>query len=140
MDMEDYLVFSKKAVESLDAARFCFEQGFYNSCVNRAYYAMFQAAVAALFKRGVRPKSKKTGHDWVQSEFSRIFVRKSKQFPNLKGFLNRMQDWRDTADYSPEAISKKKAKRLLSRAAIFVGQVTEEIDNGSQQCSGETDR
>ncbi len=47
-----YPVFLKKSEESLNAAQSCFEQEYYNSCVNRAYYAMFQAAAAALFKSG----------------------------------------------------------------------------------------
>ncbi len=62
----DYHIFLKKAEESLNTANFCFEKQCYNSCVNRAYYAMFQVAAAVLFKAGIRPKSK-IGHDWVQA-------------------------------------------------------------------------
>jgi len=69
-----YHIFLKKSEKSLSAAQSCFEQEYYNSCINRAYYAMFQVAVAVLFKAGSGPKSEKIGHDWVQSEFSRIFV------------------------------------------------------------------
>jgi uncharacterized protein (UPF0332 family) len=49
-------IFLKKSEESLNTARLSFEKEYYNSCVNRSYYAMFQAAVAVLFKAGVRPK------------------------------------------------------------------------------------
>jgi len=72
----NYHVFLKKAEESLNTAKFCFEKQYYNSCVNRAYYAMFQAAAAALFKAGIRPKPK-IGHDWVQAEFSKAYIQRS---------------------------------------------------------------
>ncbi|HAO22740.1 MAG TPA: hypothetical protein DCQ37_21170 [Desulfobacteraceae bacterium] len=114
-----YHIFLKKAEESLNAAQSCFEQEYYNSCVNRAYYAMFQAAVAALFKAGFRPKSEKIGHDWVQAEFSRAFVSGSKRFPHLKGLLNLVQEVRDIADYSDEEISEKRAKRNLDKAVFL---------------------
>jgi uncharacterized protein (UPF0332 family) len=38
----------EKALESLRAAELCFQEKMYNSTANRAYYAMFQAAVFAL--------------------------------------------------------------------------------------------
>lgn len=45
--------FLKKALDNLSVARYCFEHGFYDAAVNRAYYAAFQAAVAALAYRGI---------------------------------------------------------------------------------------
>jgi len=125
--MVNFPVFLKKSEESLNAAIFCFEKGWYNSCVNRAYYAMFQVALAALLKAGVRPKSKKIGHDWVQASFASRFVLRSKRFPHLKNFLNWVQEWRNAADYSDEEISEKKAKRVLERASVFVEQVSQEV-------------
>lgn len=122
-----YPIFLKKSEESLNAASSCFEQGYYNSCVNRAYYAMFQAAVAVLFKAGFRPKSEKIGHDWVQAEFSKVFVLGSKHFPQLKGFLNLVQEVRDVADYSDEEIGEKRAKRNLDKAVMFVREISKEI-------------
>ncbi|MDM8548624.1 HEPN domain-containing protein [Desulfobacterales bacterium HSG2] len=129
--MMDCSIFSRKSKESLGAAVSCFENEYYNSCVNRAYYAMFQVALAALLKSGVKPKAKKIGHDWVQAEFSRLFILRSKQFPHLKGLLTWVQKWRNTADYSDEEIGKKKAKRVLERAEVFVKDVSRRIDNDS---------
>ena len=40
--------FLAKAKENLTAARLCFENGLYNACANRTYYAALQAAIAAL--------------------------------------------------------------------------------------------
>ncbi len=120
-------IFLKKSEESLNTARLSFEKEYYNSCVNRSYYAMFQAAVAVLFKAGIRPKSKKIGHDWVQAEFSRTFVRGNKKFSHLKGFLNMVREWRDAADYSDEEIGRKRAKRNLDKASVFVEEISKEM-------------
>lgn len=124
---DTYPVFLKKSEESLNAAKSCFEQEFYNSCVNRAYYAMFQAAAAVLFNRGFRPRSEKIGHDWVQAEFSRAFVSGTKRFSHLKGLLNLVQEIRDIADYSDEEINEKRAKRNLDKALMFVEEIAKEI-------------
>ncbi len=124
---ESASVFSEKSGESMSSARACFEMEYYNSCVNRAYYGMFQIAVAILFKSGYRPKSKKLGHDWVQAEFTRVFVRRKKRFPRLKNFLNEVQKLRDVADYSSEKISRKKAGRVLDKAKTFTEQISGEV-------------
>jgi uncharacterized protein (UPF0332 family) len=129
--MLNFSVFLKKSEESLNAAICCFEKGWYNSCVNRAYYAMFQVALSALLKSGISPKSKKIGHGWVQAEFVTFFILRNKKFPQLKNFLNWVQEWRNTADYSDEELSEKKAKRVLDRTAVFVEQVSREVKNGS---------
>ena len=39
---------------SLRAAELCLDQGLLDSAVNRAYFALFQAAVWALESRGIR--------------------------------------------------------------------------------------
>jgi len=38
-----------------------------------------------------------------------------------------VQEWRDAADYSDEEISRKRAKRNLDKAIVFVGEISEEI-------------
>ncbi|CAN2039494.1 hypothetical protein GMMP15_120008 [Candidatus Magnetomoraceae bacterium gMMP-15] len=92
---------------------------------------MFQVAVAALFRYGIKPKSKKIGHDWVQAEFSKMFIRQNKRFPRLKGLLNAVQESRDIADYSTQYLTKKKAKRVLEKAKAFVETIFKEINNES---------
>ena len=55
--MEEARTYLTKAVESLTSAEIDFAAARYNSCANRAYYACFQAAVAALLVAGIRPAS-----------------------------------------------------------------------------------
>lgn len=51
--MVETTTFFTKSGENLTAARLCFQNGLFNAGANRAYYAMFQAAVAILMKRGI---------------------------------------------------------------------------------------
>jgi len=45
--------FLTKALQNLKVAELCFENECYDACVNRAYYAAYQAAIAALAKIGI---------------------------------------------------------------------------------------
>lgn len=126
--MPDWIVFAKKAQESLRVANDCFAHACYNSCANRSYYAMFQIAAAALFKAGVTPSANKVTHEWVQGEFSRVFIWQNKRFPKLRGLLEDVQRVRNLADYSSEDISEKRAKRALEKAVSFVELVSKEVE------------
>jgi uncharacterized protein (UPF0332 family) len=55
--VEEARTYLIKAVESLTSAQIDYMAARYNSCANRAYYACFQAAVAALLAAGIRPAS-----------------------------------------------------------------------------------
>jgi len=122
-----FIVFAEKAEENMGAAANCFDNEYYNACVNRAYYGMFQIAVALLFKTGCKSKSNKIGHDWVQAEFTKLFINQRKRFPRLKGCLSYVQEARDYADYSEVRINRKKAKRILAKANKFFGELYREI-------------
>ena len=52
-DIEAFLV---KSAESLAGAESEYANGRFNNCANRAYYACFLAAVAALMREGISPK------------------------------------------------------------------------------------
>jgi HEPN domain len=55
--LEEARTYLTKAAESLTSAQIDFAAARYNSCANRAYYACFQGAVAALLAAGIRPSS-----------------------------------------------------------------------------------
>lgn len=58
-------LFLAKALESLTGAESKLANGRYNNSANRAYYACYQAAVAALCRAGVRPPG--GGDEWSHS-------------------------------------------------------------------------
>ena len=65
--------------ESLAAARLCYAQGFYNAAVNRAYYAMFQAAQVALETAGFLDP--KWSHAGLHATFANELTRRRKRLP-----------------------------------------------------------
>ncbi|QTA85284.1 HEPN domain-containing protein [Desulfonema magnum] len=119
--------FLDKAKENLKIAQASFELECYNACANRAYYAAFQAAIAALAHQGAQKG--KNDHAWVQSEFNRRVVRRQKIYPaKLKTWLLKMQQVRNTADYSDESVGKKAARQQLSRATEMVRIIEKELN------------
>ncbi len=98
--------FLNKAEENLKIAQMSFEHECYNACANRAYFASFQAAIAALISRGAGRG--KFDHKWVQAEFSEKLIKRKKIYPaRLKFWLMKMQLLRNKADYEHRHVSRK---------------------------------
>ncbi|MCP4345618.1 MAG: HEPN domain-containing protein [Desulfobacterales bacterium] len=118
--------FFSKAKENLKIAQMSFDNECYNACANRAYFAAFQAAVAALADKGIR--NEKNDHAWVQSEFNFRLIKRQKIYPaKLKSYLLDMQHVRNIADYSLKNISKKLAREQLSQAAKMIYAIEKEL-------------
>ncbi|MGE0085732.1 MAG: HEPN domain-containing protein [Desulfococcaceae bacterium] len=119
-------IFPDRAKENLKMAQPSFAHECYNACPNRACYAAFQAAVAALSDKGI--SKGKFEHKWVQAEFSEKLIRRQKVYPGrLKSHLMEMQFLRNTADYESEPVSRKDAPDQLRKAAELVGFIRKEM-------------
>ncbi len=119
--------FLTKAKENLTAARICFENGLYNACANRAYYAALHAAVAALAHRGIRRD--KINHGQVQADFSGELMKRRKVYPaKMKSYLPDMQIVRNKADYSGDNITRQRAGKWLARIKELVESIEKESD------------
>lgn len=112
--------FKEKSRQNLAVAEWCYENGHYDACCNRAYYAMYHAAIAALANEGITPSQKQIDHGWVQSRFVIHFCKRHKIFPKLKTYLQDAQRIRDTADYHAEPLNRKKARLQMNWAKEFV--------------------
>ena len=91
---------------------------------NRAYYAMFDAARAALIasKAPVPPEIAKT-HSGLITAFSLHLV-KPNLFPiELGRSLNKAEDLRLVADYKGDSISAEEAQWAVQQAQAFVDEV-----------------
>lgn len=82
-EAERYL---RKAQESLASAKADVRARRYNSAANRAYYACFQAAVAALIHADVRPAARAGrqpdwDHKFVSSQFAGKLIWRRKLYP-----------------------------------------------------------
>lgn len=114
----------EKAKESLQAAELCYSHKLYNSTANRAYYAMFQAAVVAMEVGGVKAVGARWSHKKVQSTFASELTRKRKIYPHsLARVLHDGLQLRNKADYEETDMSKRQANKMLRWARDFVKQV-----------------
>lgn len=119
----DYTEFTHKARQNLTVAQWCYQEGHYDACCNRAYYAMYHAAIAALAHEGVMPSHSHLDHGWVQSQFVTCFCNRRKIFPKLRNSLLDAQTRRNQADYRPEQLNQRKANQQLQWANEFVHTV-----------------
>lgn len=118
--------FFRKAKDNLNVAQLCFDNGYYDACANRAYYAALQAAVAALEDKGI--KKDRIEHGWVQAEFAGKLIRSRKIYPTkMKTYLLDMQVVRNDADYSDEGVSKKEANQQLRKSEEFLTLIEKEL-------------
>ena len=116
--------FLSKAREALAGARAELVNKRYNNAANRAYYACFHAAIAALLDAGVRPHEQSWSHSFVQAQFSGLLIHRRKLYSSeLGSVLSKNQDVRSDADYKALTVSKKESQRAVERARLFVAAV-----------------
>lgn len=101
--------FLGKATQNLAAAEADYSAGRYDACANRAYYACFQAAIAALLVEGIRPAGTagRWSHEFVQAQFSGILVGRRHRFPApLRTTLQENRIVRDRARLYPRSAAR----------------------------------
>lgn len=131
MKEEDIITLVKYRLEqaqtALDDAEFLLEgKRSTQSIVNRAYYAMFYAALALLQRIGKIP-SKHTG---VISLFDREFVLKGIFSKDLSKDFHKAFELRQVSDYKTyEPISWENAKELLDKSSNFVKSIKEYLED-----------
>ena len=122
-----------KANENLAAAQLCFDNGHFNACANRLYYAMFQAGIAAMVKHGLLKPDTGVAHDWLQSNFAGQLIRHRKVFPaKFRSYLYEAYRVRAEADYKLSSVSKKVAAGELKKAKEFINAITLEVSHATQ--------
>lgn len=115
-----------RAIESLKAAELCLNESLVNSAASRAYYAMFQAAQAALEAEGL-VRSEWT-HRGLHSSFNRDLIHQRKLYPRvLRDYLTSALAVRQAADYGETGVSAKIARRQVRRAVQFINAAEEVI-------------
>ncbi len=121
MNEHDLMV---KAQRALTSARTLLADGDNDGACNRAYYAMFDAARAALLasKAPVPPEVAKT-HSGLISAFSLHLVKPGKFPVELGKSFNKAEDLRLIADYKGDPLDAGDARWVVEQAAAFVGAV-----------------
>jgi uncharacterized protein (UPF0332 family) len=110
-----------KAQKALASARILLDAGDTDGAANRAYYAMFDAAIAALSWAGAdTEQAPPKTHGGLITSFGQNLVRTGRLPAECGRALNRVQELRLTADYLAEPVPLDKAKWAIEEADIFV--------------------
>jgi uncharacterized protein (UPF0332 family) len=115
------LALTAKARTACESARLLLERNDTDGACNRAYYAMFDAAKAALLATGAEGAFGvgKT-HSGVLAAFSLHLVKNGPVPREIGRLLKQAEEVRIVADYSGDSISPDDARRLVEAAEIFV--------------------
>lgn len=115
----------RKAHQTLADAEYLLEGDRADSAINRAYYAAFYAASAALLLKGEEPRS----HAGVMTRFSFHFVRTGRIPVDIAQTLSHAQTDRNRADYDFYAVFDVEAAADLTRGVRhFVDAVQDVIE------------
>jgi uncharacterized protein (UPF0332 family) len=119
-----------KARSSIAGAEIELAHGYLDSAVNRAYYACYQAAVAALVAEHVPPILERYWpHDVVHVKFPSILIDERAIYPpSQRATLKSIFDERLKADYEPDNVSKSTAAEAVHRARVFVDLIVDRVD------------
>lgn len=101
------------------------ENGFYNTAVNRMYYACYYAASALLIAYGIETKS----HDGVRQQLGKQMVLTGKLSAELGKFYSQLFFKRTSADYE-DFIDQtlETVDNLLPDAYLFVRTIEKIVD------------
>jgi uncharacterized protein (UPF0332 family) len=110
-----------KATQALTSARVLLDLGDVDGACNRAYYAMFDAAQAALLMSGVpEPDALGKTHRGLINTFSAYLVKDGPVSKELGRQLKRAEQMRLVADDNGESVMQTDAARLVLSAELFV--------------------
>ena len=102
--------------EALAAATCLLDNGFFRDAVSRAYYAAFHWARAALFTKGLDPRT----HRGMVQLFSLHFVKDGPLREEVLSLLSHLETYRELSDYtSAVSFTEDQAREELSRAKRF---------------------
>lgn len=110
-----------KADRACLSARALLELGDVDGAANRAYYAMFDAARAALLASGapVGPDIGRT-HNGLIGAFGNHLVKNGPVPKEVGRLLNRAHEIRQVADYNGESVEPDDALEVVEQAEAFV--------------------
>lgn len=109
-----------KAVQAADSAKVLLDQGDADGACNRAYYAMFDAARAALLAAG--HEVGKT-HRGVLNAFNDHMVKDGAMPKETGRLLKHAETFRYVADYGDIAVELADAREMVEQAKAFVSAV-----------------
>lgn len=122
----------QRARRTLRTARLAFDDRDYASAVNRAYYAIFYAANAALSTRNLE-RHKHTG---VISEFRLQFIKTKRIEREYSAFYGDVMDARHSSDYDfMMGVEQERAESAIDEAERFVTRIEQFLEEQTDGAS-----
>ena len=106
-----------KAVQAAASAKVLLDTGDADGASNRAYYAMFDAARAALLASGAEVG--KT-HKGVLNAFSDRLIKNGPLLKEMGRLLKHAETFRYVADYEGDPVELDDARKMVEQAETFV--------------------
>jgi uncharacterized protein (UPF0332 family)/predicted nucleotidyltransferase len=118
---EDYLRERlSRAYEDIADARRSLDEGSYRLALNRAYYAVFHMATAALALLG----QERHRHSAVESAFHEYLIKPGFIEPEYGQFYGEARQWRERADYRFGVVfDKKTTRQIVDRAERLIARL-----------------
>ncbi len=117
-----------KSLAALKSAKLLLETGDTDGACNRAYYAMFDAARAALLQidAPIKPEIAKT-HSGLISAFSLHLVKTGRLSADFGRAFSRAHEIRLLADYIGDPVAADVAAKIVEQAAHFVEELSRNL-------------
>lgn len=122
------LALMAKADTACSSARSLLDLGDVDGAANRAYYAMFDAARAALLASDapVEPDIGRT-HSGLIGAFGNYLVKSGPVSKDVGRLLNRAHEIRLVADYNGDSVEPADAQEMVKQAETFVAAMRAEF-------------
>lgn len=118
----------EKSLRAAKSAHLLIDDGNVVGTVDRAYYAMFDAARAALTAIDINHDETKT-HTGLRRLFSRHLVKIGRLPVTLGKVLSVAEELRHSADYDKEPVEDADARKMLQEMGTFMKAVGEFLAN-----------
>ena len=127
MTAQDLMAKARRAVES---AQLLLASGDQDGACNRAYYAMFDAARAALWVNDPQSLAGLKTHNGLITAFSLQVVKAGKVSVELGKAINKVEDLRLIADYRDDPLDPEHVTWAVQQASRFVEEIGKLIPAG----------
>lgn len=125
--LEDYVQYRlHRAKETLDEIETLIQNEYWNTAINRMYYACFYAVGALLVKHGIETSS----HSGCRQKFGQLFVQSGKFSKELAKHYTELFEKRQKSDYNDFFdFDEETVLRLYEPSKLFIEKVEELINN-----------
>ena len=107
----------QRANETIKEVPYLKQQGYYNTAINRLYYACYYAAIALLIKHGINPST----HAGVKQMIGMHFVATNRLSRESGRCFSLLFERRHSSDYDDFASSsEEEIDELLPKAMAFI--------------------